>query len=147
MVNALLREAEITGDYTAVKSKKKESGQFYITLKDVEFKTKLFLDQFLDVQPEIDAKLITFRRHESMYTNDDVLNELENQYDVPKPYAYYYNYLNEVIKHRIANEMAVNFKPLIAKRLEQLLNSAVLFQSNDLEVPKAIVNVAPGVQV
>lgn len=88
-----------------------------------------------------------FRRHESVYTNDDVLNELENQYDVPKPYAYYYNYLNEVIKNRLANEMAFSIKPLIAKRLEQLLNSAVLFQTNNLEVPKAIVNVAPGIQV
>lgn len=83
-----------------------------------------------------------------MYTNEEVLKELTNENaQIQKPYAYYYKYLNEVIKKRLANEMIISFMPLIAKRFEQILSTAVLYPTIDLAVPNAYGNVAPGIQV
>lgn len=107
------------------------------------------MDGILEIHPEIDVnEAITFSQHESMYTNGEVLKELENDNtDVLKPYVYYYNYLNGVIKSRIAKELTIIFKPLIAKRLEQTLNAAVLFTKKDIQIPKAYANIVPGIQV
>ncbi|XP_025422182.1 uncharacterized protein LOC112691934 [Sipha flava] len=148
-VHVLLNGAEVTGDYSAANLNKKESGQFYITLKNIEFKTKLILDEFMEILPEIDVnETITVGQHESMYTDGEVLKELKNDNtDVLKPYIYYYNYLNSVLKSRIAKELTVIFRPLIAKRLEQKLNAAIMFPNKDLQIPKAYANIVPGIQV
>lgn len=143
-----MKKAEVAGDYVVPISNKIETGQFYITLKNVEFNAKFQLDKYMEIQPKINADSITFSHHESMYTNEEVLKELNNENtEVPKPYAYYYKYLNNVIKAHLANEMAASFMPLIAKRLQQTLAEAILFPMNNIEVPKTNVNVIPGVQV
>lgn len=144
-----MNEAEVTGDYFAANINKKESGQFSITLKNIELKTKVILGEFMEIYPEIDGnEAITFSQHESMYTNEEVLKNLQrDQYDVLKPYAYYYNYLNGVIKNRIAKALTVSFRPLIAKRLVQKLNAAVMFPTKDTQIPKSHANIAPGIQV
>lgn len=117
-------------------------------MKNVEFKAQFLLDQFLEIRPEIDVDTITFNHHESLYTNEEVLKELTNEnVEVQKPYAYYYKYLNEVIKQRLANEMTISFMPLIAKRFEQVLSTAVLYPTTDLVVPNAYGNIAPGIRV
>lgn len=128
--------------------KNMESGHFYITLKDIILEAKLSLEEILQIQPEIDAKSITFNYHESIYSNDEVLKGLKSgNADVPKPYAYYYNYLNKIIKDRLANEMVISFMPLIAKRLELLLKPATLFPTKDMIVPNANAIITPGVRV
>lgn len=145
-----MKKAEITGSYAVANSKFNErgSGHFYITLKDITFEAKLSLDNILKIQPEIDGQTITYNYHESIYSNDEVLKELQiGNADVPKPYAYYYNYLNKVIKDRLANEMAISFIPLISKRLEQLLRPTVLFPIKNMMVPNANAIITPGIRV
>jgi len=77
----------------------------------------------------------------------EVLNELSENTQFKKPYVYYYNYLNKVIKGRLAEEMAVSFTPLIAMRLAQELKSTVLFPTKSMAVPKTNAYIAPGIQV
>lgn len=138
------------GSYAVANSNFKdiETGHFYITLKDITFEAKLSLEQILQIQPKLYAKSITFNYHESIYSNDETLKELKTgNTQVPKPYIYYYNYVNEVVKERLANEMTISFMPLIAKRLEQLLKPAILFPTNDMIVPNANAIISPGVRV
>lgn len=144
-----MNEAQVTGDYFVANINKKESGQFFFTLKNIGFNAMLALDEFMETRFEIDANnAITFGQYESMYTNEEVLKELESDNtDILKPHTYYYNYLHGVIKSRIAKELTVIFRPLIAKRLEQTLNAAVMFPTTDIQIPKAHANIAPGVQV
>jgi len=77
----------------------------------------------------------------------EVLNELSENTQFKKPYVYYYNYLNKVIKGRLAEEMAVSFAPLIAMRLAQELKPTVLFPTKSVAVPKTKAYIAPGIQV
>lgn len=145
-----MKKAEVAGDYFVANSNESETGQFYITLRDVEFKAKFFMDKFMEFQPQIDRESITFGNHESVYTNEEVMKQLnfnDNAAEVSKPYIFYYNYLNQIIKARLANEMAVSFAPLIAKRFEQTISKFVLFPTENVKVPKANTNIAPGIQV
>lgn len=149
-VYATLKKAEVAGDYAVANSNESEIGQFYITLRNVEFKAKFFMDKFMEFQPQIDGESITFGNHESVFTNEEVMKGLDlndNAAEVSKPYAFYYNYLNHVIKARLANEIAVSFTPLVAKHFEQIFNASVLFPEKDVKIPKANTNIVPGVQV
>ncbi|CAI6360836.1 unnamed protein product [Macrosiphum euphorbiae] len=145
-VTAALKQADIVGDYNAASSKKTESGQFNIILKDIIFKIKFPLNEFMENRPQIDSKSLMFGHHESTFTNMEVLNELSGNTQFQKPYVYYYNYLNKVIKGRLAEEMAVSFAPLIAMRLAQELKSTVLFPTKSMAVPKTNAFIAPGIQ-
>jgi len=77
----------------------------------------------------------------------EVLNELSENSQFKKPHVYYHNYLNKIIKGRLAEEMAVSFAPLIAMRLAQELKPTVLFPTKSMAVPKTNTYIAPGIQV
>ncbi|XP_060854661.1 uncharacterized protein LOC132932353 [Rhopalosiphum padi] len=146
-VTANLEKADIFGDYDVANFKKIESGQFYITLRKIEFKAKFLLNEFMETRPEIDSNSLTFGHHESAFTNMEVLNELKSRNDqFEKPYTYYYNYLNKIIKRRLTEEMAVSFAPLVAMRIAQELRSTVLFPTRTMVVPKNNAYIAPGIQ-
>lgn len=143
-----MKKAEVVGDYAAASSKNIESGQFYITLNDIEFNMNFRLNEFMETRPEFNEKSLTLSHHESTYTNTEVLNQLQrDQTQAQKSYNFYYNYLNKVIKIRLAEEMAVSFAPLVAKRLVQKLNATVLFPTKFVAVPKVYAYAAPGIQV
>jgi len=108
---------------------------------------RFLLNEFMETRPEIDSKSLKFGHHESTFTNMEVLNELSENTKFEKPYVYYFNYLNKVVKGRLAEEMAVSFAPLIAMRLAQELKPTVLFPTKSMAVPKAHAYIAPGVQV
>ncbi|KAF0772815.1 Uncharacterized protein FWK35_00003629, partial [Aphis craccivora] len=145
LVTASLKKVDIIGDYNAAIPKKIESGQFYITLKDVEFKAKFLLNEFMETRPEIDSKWLTFGYQESAFSNMEVLNELSGNDQFKKPYIYYHNYLNKVIKNRLAEEMAVSFAPLVAMRLAQELKPTVLFPTKSMVIPKTNTYIASGI--
>jgi len=77
----------------------------------------------------------------------EVLNELKDNAQSTTPFDFYYNYLNKVIKARVAEEIAVSFAPLIAMRIAQELRSTVLFPQKSMAVPKTKTYIAPGIQV
>jgi len=102
----------------------------------------------MQIQPKVDVESITVGSHESSYTSGEVLKGMDTtNAKHPTPYAFYYRYLNQVIKNRLANEMTIGLTPLIAKRLQQTFRKTVLFPENVMAVPKSVVTVTPGIQV
>lgn len=145
---ATIENVEIAGDFVVANSDQRQYGHFYIMLKNVNFNAQFQLDKFLEIQPEINATTITFSDHEAVYSNEDILNELTDQNTgVQKPYSYYFSYVNDVIKDRLAKEMTIKFKPLIARRFEQILTQAILFPTKEMQMPNSNVNVDPEIQV
>lgn len=148
-VGAIVERAIVSGDYSVATNARKGNGQYEIKLTNAKFDAKFQLIGFMETQQEIGAAAITCDQLESMYTDEGlVLKELKNENgESLRARDYYSNYLNNVIKDRLAKELAVSFTPLIAKYLEQKLHSAVLLPTVVVQLPQFIETVAPGVQV